>query len=635
MIPAKSDNFIDGNIGDAKKIPFRIAANSFMFNTIRREIYTDPVSSVVREIIANGLDAQSENGSTEPLTIIEGESLVIIDHGPGITRQVLEEVLTVYGNSSKRETNDQVGQYGLGSKSIFAITDQFSIETVITKDGSNFKSTYVATLDESEGGGIIILQDDLPTDEPTSTKIKIPIKNDIRSQIAAAIERYCTFTTPRPLVAWSGNKVVDWAKPKIETDRWAIYDKDVLSKYKFNVLYNEIPYYVDNLDLPTGLVVKFKIGELELPASRESVRRTPELVDIVNNTINDYKDYLAAWVQSSIESIQDAWDLVSFLKTHETLIKLIKSEITWQGITIPLPFDDHYMYAERASHYSNRKLDINYVKKSTDQYQFYKTYYLFKIIHKDAILLVENAEQCENSYHRRKIYKFLQDSGQREVLLINQEGNYHPFIELFRQYATPIKDVKLVNNKSETVKDVYNIQVGNHKSDKMRVNIYEGDFIYHTSKMPRHDYFPGGRTCIIPTNSRVYKKIQGLPNWFTPETYLIKKLAEKNLTLNDLDKCVQYGYYKTSSMLIRECLPVEKLIDNYDEKVKQNYETNKDLINFSLNNNLTSAKIDIADKIVEKYPLLSEIISYSYPSEETIKNVKNYIKLIDNYGDKL
>ena len=56
----------------------------------------------------------------------------------------------MYGESTKRGTNEQIGQLGLGSKSAFAYGDNFIINSYV----KGTKTTYNAFIDPSDVGQI-------------------------------------------------------------------------------------------------------------------------------------------------------------------------------------------------------------------------------------------------------------------------------------------------------------------------------------------------------------------------------------------------------------------------------------------------------------------------------------------------
>lgn len=100
-------------------------------------LYTNPNEAVIREYTANGLDAQDDAGvdsSKIPVEVTLPQPLephlVISDRGIGMTQHQAEELFASYVSSDKRDTNEAIGGFGIGSMSAFAIADLMMITTV-------------------------------------------------------------------------------------------------------------------------------------------------------------------------------------------------------------------------------------------------------------------------------------------------------------------------------------------------------------------------------------------------------------------------------------------------------------------------------------------------------------------------
>src|SRR5206468_2322508 len=97
---------------------------------LRNKLYNNPINSVVRELTSNAYDANVENKNEHiPVVIsLPGEYLIIKDDGVGLSADRLQNVFCVYGESTKRDSDDFIGGYGLGGKSVFAYSQSFHIE---------------------------------------------------------------------------------------------------------------------------------------------------------------------------------------------------------------------------------------------------------------------------------------------------------------------------------------------------------------------------------------------------------------------------------------------------------------------------------------------------------------------------
>ena len=110
-------------------------------------IYRDPQLAVIREYSTNAVDAHVEVGKANvPIQVrlpTESEPIFAVrDFGRGLTKEMMFRVFKNYGSSSKRTTNELTGGLGIGAKSAFAVTDNFSIVSVTMKDGVKTRNDY-------------------------------------------------------------------------------------------------------------------------------------------------------------------------------------------------------------------------------------------------------------------------------------------------------------------------------------------------------------------------------------------------------------------------------------------------------------------------------------------------------------
>ena len=98
---------------------------SHIFNVLRNQLYSDKVLAVIREYSTNAVDAHIEVGKKDtPIKVTLPNPLSldfkVRDFGRGLTEREIGEIYAMYGESTKRGTNEQIGQLGLGCKSAFA-----------------------------------------------------------------------------------------------------------------------------------------------------------------------------------------------------------------------------------------------------------------------------------------------------------------------------------------------------------------------------------------------------------------------------------------------------------------------------------------------------------------------------------
>lgn len=200
---------------------FGIGDLSIVLGILRDKLYSNPIQSLVQEIVCNARDAHREVGA-QNVPVEVGlpnhlkEEFYVRDFGPGITPDRMCNIFIQYGASTKRDSNEQTGGYGIGAKSPFAYSDSFTIETVTNETGSWTKRIYAAFIDETHVGKLTLLET-APTDEPRGTKIIVPCKRFDERKFENAISRACRYWTVKPNVV--GN-TVSWEEDEQFKNRY-------------------------------------------------------------------------------------------------------------------------------------------------------------------------------------------------------------------------------------------------------------------------------------------------------------------------------------------------------------------------------------------------------------------------------
>lgn len=101
------------------------------------KIYVNPLEAAIREYVSNASDAHLEAGVTRPVELRvpcdEDPVLEVTDYGNGLN---MMEILGIYGNfgsSTKRNSDELIGGFGIGSKSGLAVSN--CVEVISVKDG--------------------------------------------------------------------------------------------------------------------------------------------------------------------------------------------------------------------------------------------------------------------------------------------------------------------------------------------------------------------------------------------------------------------------------------------------------------------------------------------------------------------
>lgn len=117
---------------------YNIEVTSKTFRSLFGDLYANPFISMIREIVANAHDANRQSGYNGPVEISVHKDGVeyyieIKDHGVGMTYDDMVNIYTTFFKSTKSDSNESIGGFGIGSKSPLAYADYFIATSV--KDG--------------------------------------------------------------------------------------------------------------------------------------------------------------------------------------------------------------------------------------------------------------------------------------------------------------------------------------------------------------------------------------------------------------------------------------------------------------------------------------------------------------------
>ena len=100
---------------------------------ILAKLYANPLAAAIREYTSNAIDAHIAAGVDRPVEVTlpsrRNQWLTVRDYGKGLTAFDILTVYANFGSSDKRDSDDFIGGFGIGSKSGLAISDAIYINS--------------------------------------------------------------------------------------------------------------------------------------------------------------------------------------------------------------------------------------------------------------------------------------------------------------------------------------------------------------------------------------------------------------------------------------------------------------------------------------------------------------------------
>jgi anti-sigma regulatory factor (Ser/Thr protein kinase) len=147
-----------------------------LMQMLSKNLYADAIGSTVRECASNALDSHRRAGKNNHPIIVSFKSInnsyefSVEDFGIGLDADDVENIISKYGKSTKRESTTELGMMGLGFKAPLAYASSFYF--IARKNGRERKYMMY----EGEEVNSIDLLSDSATSESNGVKIIIPVK---------------------------------------------------------------------------------------------------------------------------------------------------------------------------------------------------------------------------------------------------------------------------------------------------------------------------------------------------------------------------------------------------------------------------------------------------------------------------
>lgn len=260
---------------------FSIKQSAHAFQVLSNSLYSNKILAVVREYLTNALDAQIASGVKTPFSVTlpsDNELLgnnywQVRDYGTGLSEEDIKEFYCTYFSSSKQSSNDFTGMLGLGCKSAFAYTQEFTVTSWFKGEKTDY-FVYV-----ENGLPKLTKLGSEPSDEPNGLMVSIYVKQE---------DVFGFVKTTNDILQWFPQEYVPVGlrtalEPAYESDTCIIIKNkginygDIIHCLMGNVVYpvNVEGFNKDLIDTiqkhEYKVILKFPIGSLSILPSREGL----------------------------------------------------------------------------------------------------------------------------------------------------------------------------------------------------------------------------------------------------------------------------------------------------------------------------------------------------------------------------
>ena len=649
-----------------------------VFSILRNQLYSNKELAIIREYCTNAFDAHIDADIPDtPIQISVptyfNSVLTIRDFGFGLSEEDIFNVFASYGESTKRNTNSQVGMMGLGSKSAFSYSDSFTI--ISYNDGE--KKVYSAYIDDSGIGKISKINTE-ETNE-NGLEIQIPVnKNDIyrfQNELYSFLKEF----NPRPNISNDSDlqRRLDEYIPKIILDGngWEIRESSYNSNHSCimgNVMY---PVNINNIGfgleeetvfalrgIQGHFVIHANIGDVKPNAAREMLDYIPMTKVFLQNK---FKLILQELKEKSIAKVMDSssyWEAKINFGTVSKYIPKKESNLEWNGLLV----NSDFIKIENPITIYRKFNDNKWTVHSVIQADKNATIFIYKgDVSKKSIFIRAQTYIYNNEIDTKKVYLLGFDNvesantwldlgylnGAKTIdvssipyvfrkkdraIQVNEKAEIYRFNPI-KQYGFKNKEYWIAENSSILEEDM-GCYIPIKYFAPTQCNISKEKFNDECLSLLSHFYNTLNNYGIEPPvlYGIPIKTIEDLPSaWISFDEYVqgaLNALSDK--AKNDLIYTSNYTEISSFWISIAKELGEDDQTGFYDE-FKQWFDSQimhrtnlYDLSRYGFQFDQSSAKQSKQKKeeLIEKYPLLKAFDSRPHP--ELVSEIAKYIKSV-------
>lgn len=288
---------------------------NFITQLLTTKLYSTPIESFIREIVANAVDAHKEANNSEPVLIsvrtgVDNIFVEIRDYGTGLSPERFNLIYKNIGSSTKRDSNDYIGAFGIGRFAPLSCSNVVTINNYY--DGTKY--TYLMYLDNTELHIDCISK--VPTTEHNGLEVSVTLYKGMSTMtsiteglrnIALMPNVFVTFDSDTDSF-FNKRNTIEFEHFKVNTFCYTNSTEDCFIKVDIgNVLY---PVSLSKLGIESifskcylhfsqgeysgnlSLIIKSEMGEIDIAPNREDIIYTKDTTELLRKKIKDVEEEL-------------------------------------------------------------------------------------------------------------------------------------------------------------------------------------------------------------------------------------------------------------------------------------------------------------------------------------------------------
>ncbi|QAY01205.1 rIIA protector from prophage-induced early lysis [Aeromonas phage Aswh_1] len=300
--------------------------NKKAYTILSSGLYKYKIRAFIRELSCNAIDGHKAlelaGGSPPKYFDVTLPSILDLqwklrDYGIGLDKENIFRLFATYFASSKDQSDDFIGAFGLGSKSPFCYTTNFTVTSYF----NGTKTVYSIYMNDGEPNCVPVFEG--PSDEPTGVEIVIPVKeDDIPTFIKESQYVYFTFDKNGYYPNYKGMSI-----DLLNYKDWENNDCSSPELYKSGVyaVMGGVPYEIPRDVFENTLAeiffpphakrfVDFPMGSVNMLPNREELSLDKHTMETLKSYFQTYNDQVIKMVDQAIEGQKDARAKINAIK---------------------------------------------------------------------------------------------------------------------------------------------------------------------------------------------------------------------------------------------------------------------------------------------------------------------------------
>lgn len=329
------------------KVTVDVTAEDAIANLIDRlsRLYSNPKQTILFEYFQNANDSHTiakKNGDENSLAYTEDKQVritlpnklnpfyLVRDYGIGMDYGEIKNSFSVANKSTKRDSNDYIGGYGVG-KLVFS---PYCGVMFLTTWKHGEKAIYQFRLKNGEGEITPLCKE--KSDEPQGVEIKIPVKESDFEFFQNRAKYSYSFLKTKPII--KGAEVELGYENHLQTEKFTLLTKHIntisssamatIGGIPFPITASNIGYGDEySIIYHTPIVLHFGVGEIDHTPSRDQLEYNDKTVAAINARLGEVKQYLSDYVEEECKkatTLHEArLNFIKFKANNDELTKLI------------------------------------------------------------------------------------------------------------------------------------------------------------------------------------------------------------------------------------------------------------------------------------------------------------------------